>query len=566
MAASTDRFAASPRLLAGFFAALLVACSGSSQPDDAGTDGPDAAAPDGGGALDGGGADAGPPGVCGGPEGASCGPDAWCDYGPGGACGEDGFPGLCQPRPTACGELYFPVCGCDGTTYDNPCRAHAAGVAVRYDGECDPGALCGVAGVSCEEDEWCDTPDGARCATEVSGGECRPRPDVCPTIWAPVCGCDGTTYANECDAHASGVEVAYDGECSSRRVCGGRGGFACLPGEYCDFPDAAACGVGDVRGFCEPVPLACPTGGDDPVCGCDGVTYASACAAAAAGVDVATPGACVEADPCAAQDARAVGECATPLGVFWDGAACRSLSGCECDGTACGEAFDSIEACEATYAGCMAEEPCTGDADCGDGEWCDFPVGALCGADDTPGVCRPRPDSCVAVYRSVCGCDGASYGNACEAASAGTDVAYLGACDSGDRCAPQDATGVGPCRAVLGWFWDGEACGAVSGCECRGTACGFGWSSEEACEAAHLGCDAGGDACSPSAPCPEGEYCDYEAGSCGETSGVCREQPEICAPVYALVCGCDGTTYVNACEAAAAGEDVRYPGACAFLP
>jgi hypothetical protein len=245
---------------------------------------------------------------------------------------------------------------------------------------------------------------------------------------------------------------------------------------------------------------------------------------------------------------------------------CRAVSGCGCDGADCDDAFASVEDCEADHAGCMAETTCAADADCGEGQWCDFPVGALCGADDVDGVCRPRPDSCIAVYRAVCGCDGTTYGNACEAAAAGTDIAYRGTCDSGDRCASQDATGVGPCDAVIGWFWDGADCRALSGCECRGTACGFGWSSAETCEAAHLGCETGGDACTPTDPCPEGEYCDYEGPTCGGEPGVCRERPPVCPPVYALVCGCDGVTYENACEAAAAGEDVRYPGACAVLP
>lgn len=65
--------------------------------------------------------------------------------------------------------------------------------------------------------------------------------------------------------------------------------------------------------------------------------------------------------------------------------------------------------------------------------------------------------------------------------------------------------------------------------------------------------------------CPAGYYCDYALGEgCGvaDGSGLCAQQPELCAQVYEPVCGCDGETYGNACEAAAAGVSVAAPGLC----
>jgi hypothetical protein len=38
---------------------------------------------------------------------------------------------------------------------------------------------------------------------------------MCPDIWAPVCGCDGNTYANGCVAAGARINVAYEGECAS---------------------------------------------------------------------------------------------------------------------------------------------------------------------------------------------------------------------------------------------------------------------------------------------------------------------------------------------------------------
>lgn len=47
----------------------------------------------------------------------------------------------------ACAEVYAPVCGKDGETYDNACVAEAAGVEIRREGPClgDCEGSCGVA-------------------------------------------------------------------------------------------------------------------------------------------------------------------------------------------------------------------------------------------------------------------------------------------------------------------------------------------------------------------------------------------------------------------------------------
>lgn len=60
--------------------------------------------------------------------------------------------------------------------------------------------------------------------------------------------------------------------------------------------------------------------------------------------------------------------------------------------------------------------------------FCKWERSAMCGRADAAGVCSVKPSICIKVYKPVCGCDRKTYGNECEAHSAGVAVDYDGVC------------------------------------------------------------------------------------------------------------------------------------------
>jgi hypothetical protein len=199
--------------------------------------------------------------------------------------------GVCETRPQICPLYYAPVCGCDGETYGNACEAARAGASVDHEGRCEPKRCGGIAGFQCDEGEICVFESG-ECIVDAMG-VCEPDPQACPRIWAPVCGCDGETYANECEARRAEVIILHRGACEDDRRCGGELDVECSEGHFCRAE------IGDCRenapGQCTRRPEACPDVWM-PVCGCDGETYGNSCEALAAGVTVDHAGACE--NPC----------------------------------------------------------------------------------------------------------------------------------------------------------------------------------------------------------------------------------------------------------------------------
>lgn len=107
---------------------------------------------------------------------------------------------------------------------------------------------------------------------------------VLSTAWAALSamGCLATAVVEE-DQPAS-----VDDELSAQatRKCGSH--LRCQADQYC-AREVGSCTSG---GVCQVMPEVCPSELNDPVCGCDGVTYSNACYAAMMGASVKYRGAC----------------------------------------------------------------------------------------------------------------------------------------------------------------------------------------------------------------------------------------------------------------------------------
>ena len=201
--------------------------------------------------------------------------------------------------------------------------------------------------------------------------------------------------------------------------------------------------------------------------------------------------------------------------------------------------------------------------DCPSNTYCSY-AGNNCTDPEGPGQCRPKPDACTDDIAETCGCNGTIYygSSSCAAPHSGVDTTSMSHClseecqqmvDDDDLTFYYHSDAACPDEDDAGdmefYCSDGQKPFVNDcGCGCRTIS-----DDDDDDDNGEAECDID--------DCPDGYYCHYSDGVCGESGaeGECVEVPTACTGDMVDNCGCDGEIHhgSSTCAAQYSGVDTH---------